>query len=118
MSKGSRIRELRKKARITQDELASRLGTTKQTIFKYEKDIITNIPSDRIEAMAKILDSTPEYIMGWEDVMRQAAMDAVILKEINKDNDLKELIKMYLALPEGKKKTVKRMIEDYYNDFA
>jgi len=120
MSKGSRIRELRKRAGITQDELATKLGTTKQTIFKYEKDIITNIPSDKIEAMAMIFDSTPEHIMGWDEkeVLKRAAFDATVAKEMNKDDDLRDIIKMYLALPEGKKKTIKRMVEDYYNDFA
>lgn len=44
----------------------------------------------------------------------QAAFDVIIAK----DEDLKEMLKMYVALPEDKKKTVKRMIEDYYNAFA
>lgn len=65
-TKGERIKELRKAKNITQSELAKRLNTTKQTISKYEKGIVTNIPSDRIEDMARILDSTPEYILGWE----------------------------------------------------
>ena len=67
MTKGDRIRNLRKSKNITQIEMAARLNTTKQTISKYEKGIVTNIPSDRIEAMARILDTTPEYILGWEE---------------------------------------------------
>lgn len=67
MSKGDRIRDLRKAKRITQIEMARLLSTTKQTISKYENGIVTNIPSDRIEALAKILETTPEYILGWEE---------------------------------------------------
>ena len=70
MTKGERIKELREKKKLTQEELARLLNTTKQTVSKYEKGIVTNIPSDRIESMAKILNSTPEYILGWEKVQK------------------------------------------------
>lgn len=67
MEKGERIRLLRIEKGITQLEMAKLMKTTKQTISKYEKGIVTNIPSDRIEAMARILDTTPEHILGWEE---------------------------------------------------
>ena len=67
MTKGERIKQLREASNMTQEELAKRLNTTKQTISKYEKGIVTNIPSDRIESMALILNTTPEYILGWEN---------------------------------------------------
>lgn len=41
--------------------------TTKQTIYKYEMGVITNIPSDKVEAIAEILKTTPAYLMGWEE---------------------------------------------------
>ena len=66
MGKGERIRQLREGKKLTQEELARLLETKRQTISKYEKGIVTNIPSDRIEAMARILDTTPEYILGWD----------------------------------------------------
>lgn len=66
MTKGKRIKQLREENRITQEELAVRLNTTKQTISKYEKDIVTNIPSDKIEALSLILGTTPSYILGWD----------------------------------------------------
>lgn len=67
MTKGKRIKKLREEQNLTQDELAKLLHTTKQTISKYEKGIVTNIPSDRIEEIAKLLNSTPEYILGWNN---------------------------------------------------
>lgn len=66
MTKGERIRDLRKVKGITQSEMAKLLSTTKQTVSKYERGIVTNIPSDRIEAMARLLDTTPEFILGWD----------------------------------------------------
>lgn len=64
---GSRIRFARESLGITQEQLGKNCGTTKQTIFKYENDIVTNIPMDRIEAIAACLRTTPSYLLGWSD---------------------------------------------------
>ena len=64
--KGLRIKRLREEKKLSQAELAKLLNTKRQTISKYENGIVTNIPSDRIEEIARILDTTPEYILGWE----------------------------------------------------
>ena len=66
MAKGERIKALREQFGFTQDELAEKLGTTKQTIYKYETGVITNIPSDKIEEMAALFGVTPSYLMGWD----------------------------------------------------
>lgn len=50
---------------MTQEELGKACNTTKQTIFKYENGVVTNIPLDRLERMADILNVTPAYLMGW-----------------------------------------------------
>lgn len=68
MTISNKIKRLRKAAKISQVELAKKLGTTKQTIYKYENGLITNIPSDKIEIMASLFDTTPQYLMGWEDL--------------------------------------------------
>lgn len=65
MSKGQRIKMYRELAHLSQVELADRIGVSKQTLYKYENDIITNIPSDKIEAIAKATNTIPEKIMGW-----------------------------------------------------
>lgn len=67
MTIGQRIKEMRLDKNLTQDELAARIHTTKQTIHKYENGIITNIPSSKIEAIAKALHSSAAYLMGWEE---------------------------------------------------
>lgn len=67
MAKGDRIRALRERFGLTQDELAEKIGTTKQTIYKYETGVITNIPSDKIEEMAALFGVSPSYLMGWDD---------------------------------------------------
>ena len=67
MTKGLRIRQARLNKSLTLDELAVMCGTTKQTIFKYENNIITNIPTDKIEALASALGVSEAFIMGWSE---------------------------------------------------
>lgn len=66
MSKGERLKELRLKHNFTLEEIGKKINVARQTYFKYENDIITNIPTDKIEALAKIYNVSEAYIMGWE----------------------------------------------------
>lgn len=66
-SRGEAIKALRKELGLSQDELAKKLNTTKQTIYKYENGIITNIPSDKIEIMSDLFRVSPAVIMGWDE---------------------------------------------------
>lgn len=63
----NRIKELRKKAGLTLEELGEILGTSKQTIHRYENDIIKNIPRERIILLAEALGVTPSLLLGWVD---------------------------------------------------
>lgn len=67
MTIGERIKKIRQEMNMSQVELAEKIGVSKQTLFKYENGIITNIPSDKIEAIARVTGSEPAEIMGWEE---------------------------------------------------
>ena len=62
---GKRIRNIRKRKGISQADLARAVGITAQLLYKYEMDIIVNIPSNIIENIANVLDIDPAYLMGW-----------------------------------------------------
>ena len=109
MPKGERIKRLRKEKGITQLEMAKLLSTTKQTISKYEKGIVTNIPSDRIEAMARILDTTPEYILGWDVEEKPGTGDGL------SDNQ-KKLIDFARTVPEDKAGLILKVIRSIVED--
>ncbi len=66
MTIGDRIKTRRQELNISQTELSLRSGSSKQTIYKYENNLVTNIPSDKIEIIANILETTPAYLMGWD----------------------------------------------------
>lgn len=52
---------------LTLEDVAKYIGVTRQTVQKYESGIVTNIPSDKIEKMAILFQTSPGVLMGWED---------------------------------------------------
>lgn len=67
MDKGKLLKALRERKRLSQTEAARHIGVSKQTLYKYENNIITNIPYDIIERIATLYETSPAYIMGWDD---------------------------------------------------
>jgi repressor LexA len=67
MTTGERIKTLRKEHNLTQEELGSKIGVQKAAIQKYEKGTVKNIKRDSLIKLAKCLDTTPEYLLGWDE---------------------------------------------------
>lgn len=64
---GNKIRELRLAMGWTQEELADKMGYKhKASINKIELNQ-TDITQSKVVEFAKVLHSTPAYIMGWVD---------------------------------------------------
>lgn len=126
MTLGERIHKLRKEKKMTLDELGAAIGTNRQAVYKYEKGIVTNIPLDRLSAIARALGTTPAYLTGWsenldvlnvtfqsmEDFDRMAyAMDAIgeheeaeNIRNSRKENEqLLAFIQMFQGLDEQAK---------------
>ena len=62
-----RIRERREALKLSQAELAERLGySDRSTIAKIEKGV-NDITQSKISAFAEALATTPAYLMGWTD---------------------------------------------------
>lgn len=67
MTIGDRIRTRREELGLTQKELAERLGyKTKSSITKIEAGD-NNLPITKVAKIAKALEVTESYLMGWED---------------------------------------------------
>ena len=63
----NKLKQLRREKKLTLEELATALGTSRQTIHRYENGTITNIPKEKVEGLAKALDTTPSELMGWAE---------------------------------------------------
>lgn len=67
MSIGQRIRSMRTQQGLSIDELAYRLGKNRTTIYRYENGDIENLPLGILDSLAEALNTTPAYLMGWEN---------------------------------------------------
>ena len=112
MTIGERIKMAREKNGIAQTDLAIKIGVSKQTLFKYENGIVTNIPSDKIEEIAKITHVSPAYIMGWEDNLNNADTD--IIADIYSDMNMLESVKKLISLSKEHKQTIYDNIDYLY----
>lgn len=109
MTIGERIKKLRKEKKLTLEELASKVNTTAQTIYKYENNLITNIPSDKIELLALNLNTTPSYLMGWDSPEKKLReYDLYNLNSLTEKEG--ELLLNYRVLDEFGKQTIDILI--------
>lgn len=106
MSIGNRIKQLRTDMNMSQVDFASAIGVSKQTLYKYENGLITNIPSDKIELTAEICGVSPAYIMGW---------DIQETSEITISSEEKILIDTFRALNAENKDKVLRYSDGLLN---
>lgn len=103
MSVGQRIKAARESKNLTLDEVARRCDTTKQTIYKYENEIVTNIPYDKIVLLSNALDVSPSYIFGWDE--KERTPDKPELTEGER-----VLLELFNRVPEDQQKLVLQMI--------
>lgn len=64
---GERIKQRRLELGYTADTLAKLLNKNRATIYRYENGDIENMPIDVLEPLAKALNTTPAYLMGWQE---------------------------------------------------
>lgn len=65
----NRIKGLRKLKNYTLQELGNKVGVTASTVRKWESGEIETIRSDKIDSLAKALDVSPAYLLGWTEEM-------------------------------------------------
>lgn len=86
------IRLLRKQKEMTLEQLAKIVGTSKQTIARYENGEISNIPYDKIVSISNALKVSPAILMGWNDIeWNPNSQEINITDQLNKD-ELIEII--------------------------
>lgn len=67
MTTGERMKQRRKELGFSAEKIAERLGVSPATIYRYEKGDIEKVPVDIFAELARILQTTPAYLMGWEE---------------------------------------------------
>ena len=97
MALNDRLKAARTAKGFTLDEVAAKVGVSRQTIQRYESGVISNIPSDNIEKLAAALDTTPAALMGW------AAPPPKVTTTMTFDGDspMHDLTQAYLRHPKA-----------------
>ena len=114
MTLGNRIKFLRKRANITQSELAEKLNLSFGTISKYEKDEIS-IPSETLLKIANIFNVSTDFLLGRVDIKNESIAIAASIKD-NVDlsdvsNEDKEAIMRFVEMAKNKNKNKNKKIE-------
>lgn len=66
MTIGSRLRTLRERYNLTQEDVGQKIGVSKATVNRYETGEI-DIKRTIAIKLAKVFNTSPAYIMGWTD---------------------------------------------------
>lgn len=117
VSPGTRIRELRQIADMSQEELGRRVGVQRAAIHKYENGSVENIPLKTIEKIAKVFDVSPTYIVAWNgNTNNPLAVEVKVIQGIKTffGAEALELLETYLAVDKiGKKRLIQYSDEIY-----
>lgn len=104
------IRKYRKEARMSQEELAKKVGyTDRSSIAKIENGDV-DLPQSKIMAIAKALDVSAGALMGWESVSDETATAVLNLPMIAAQNQ--ELHKYFDKLNDAGKQRAISLVKD------
>ena len=90
MDIGARVKYLRKALGLTQKELAIKCGYKSLTTINKIELGINNVPLDVIEKLASALQTTPAYLLGWEETTKEEHELISLINQLNEEQ-LKEL---------------------------
>lgn len=86
MKVGEKIKKLRKQHGLTLVQLGELINLKKSTVSKYENGEI-NIPSDKLEKIARVLDTSPQYLLGFDENIEVVDID-ILNEEQKKELDI------------------------------
>lgn len=110
---GENIMRRRKELGLTQVELANRMGyKSRSTINKIELGV-NDIPQSKIVAFANALQTTPAYIMGWEEEQKNNDIITDIILKLRSDNDFLSVVESLSQLDNEKLAGVKQMLNAF-----
>ena len=66
-----RIKKRRLELEYSFQDLADKTNMSKSTLQRYETGAIKNLPLDKLEVLASALQTTPAYLMGWDEAKEE-----------------------------------------------
>ena len=115
MTTGQRIAYYRERAGLSQVELADKIGITKQLLWKYENDHITNIPLEKLSLIGKVCNVDPAVLSGWKEEDEDEEL-LEYLEELRTRPEMKMLFDSSRHMSIDQVKAIVSMIERFRDD--
>lgn len=107
-----RLRELRKKKKLSQRKLAEEIYSSQQSIYKYENGIA--FPDIKtLISLADFFNTSVDYLIGYTDIPHK--IEPVSFHQLNKDEE--ELLKCYRKLRNKMKSAVHRLVSEISSEY-
>ena len=95
---GERIRQQRLKKGLTLEQLAREIGSSKSYMWELENKDVARPSAEKLQAIARALGTTMDYLLAAEDVTGADATDT-------------DFYRKYRGMPDNTKKKLQRMLE-------
>ena len=109
-----RIKELRSSLGMTLEDVAKIVGVGKSTVRKWETGMISNMRRDKIASLAKALQTTPAYLMGWEEVEQKNDLIAEVVLKMRSDADFMSAVESLYKLDKDKLQSLNQMLNTLF----
>lgn len=88
MEISGKIQKLRKKNKLTLEEVGKHVGVGKSTVRKWETGDIANIKANKIVKLAEVLHTSPEYLLGLneDEELSQSENILQLFNQLNNEN--------------------------------
>lgn len=109
---GERIKRLRIERKMSVGDLAAKTNKSRATIYRYEGNEIEDVPYTVLEPIAKALNVSPSYLIGYEN--EQTQFDST--KNATSEGELK-LLECFRSIPEKDHDLIlciMRSLRDFY----
>jgi len=73
----NRISQKKSELNLSYQDMSEKTGLSKSTLQRYITGDIRNLGLDKLEILAKALDVTPSYLMGWEDENNEPILENI-----------------------------------------
>lgn len=98
MTVGQRIKLKREEKGLSQKELANLIGYESKSAISYVESDKRELPFDKLSEVAKVLDVSPNWLLGWTDeaILIRTDLSLTIEQLENLDSDQLARVRKYI----------------------
>lgn len=114
MTVGERIKQRRKDLNMSANALGIKLGVNRSTVCRYESGYIEKLPLDILEPIAKALETTPQYLLGWEVEREKNDILSDIILKMRSDSTFLSVVESLYKLDNDKLESINQMLNTLF----